>query len=115
MRFELKAETAGDFLRGLRRELRVTQSELARATWFDRESITRIELGREPRLPTLRRLIAALGGRMELVARFERPLEALAEDFVDRRDATFKERCRKQHERNLKRWAARKTPVYASR
>jgi predicted DNA-binding protein (UPF0278 family) len=30
----------------------------------------------------LRRLAAALGGRLELAARFERPLEALSEDYL---------------------------------
>ncbi|HEX4048676.1 MAG TPA: hypothetical protein VH309_12610 [Elusimicrobiota bacterium] len=33
----------------------------------------------------LRRLVAAFGGRMEFAARFERPIEALAEDFLRER------------------------------
>jgi hypothetical protein len=39
----------------------------------------------------LRHLAAALGGRMEIAARFERPLEALAEDY-------YRERLRAQRE-----------------
>ncbi len=42
-----------------------------------------------------RHLAAALGGRMEFAARFERPVEALAEDF-------FRERLREQQERTAR-------------
>ena len=44
----------------------------------------------------LRHLAAALGGRMELAARFERPVEALAEDY-------FRERLRENRERMVRR------------
>jgi hypothetical protein len=44
----------------------------------------------------LRHLVAALGGRMELAARFERPMEALAEDY-------FRERLRENRERIVRR------------
>ena len=44
----------------------------------------------------LRHLAAALGGRMEFAARFERPVEALAEDYV-------RERLRENRERLLRR------------
>lgn len=33
----------------------------------------------------LRHLVAAFGGRMEFAARFERPVEALAEDYLSER------------------------------
>jgi hypothetical protein len=44
----------------------------------------------------LRHLVAALGGRMEFAARFERPVEALAEDY-------FRERLRENRERMVRR------------
>jgi predicted transcriptional regulator len=99
---ELQAETAAEFVRGLRDELCVTQLELARKTWTDRALIARLERGREPRLPTLRRLVASLGGRMELVARFERPLEALAEDFIADRLLEWKNRDRRRFEKRMR-------------
>jgi hypothetical protein len=43
----------------------------------------------------LRHLVAAFGGRMEFAARFERPVEALAQDF-------FRERLREQQERTAR-------------
>ena len=48
----------------------------------------------------LRHLAAALGGRMELAARYERPLEALAEDYLQERRRADRERtARKDFER----------------
>jgi hypothetical protein len=48
----------------------------------------------------LRHLVAALGGRMELAARHERPLRALAEDYLwERRRADRKRAARRDFER----------------
>jgi hypothetical protein len=44
----------------------------------------------------LRHLVAAFGGRMEFAARFERPVQTLAEDY-------FVERLRESRERDLRR------------
>ncbi|MBI3565630.1 MAG: helix-turn-helix domain-containing protein [Elusimicrobia bacterium] len=99
----LRAESTAGFVRTLRGALRVTQRELAQRTFTDRALIARLEAGREPRLPTLRRLVASLGGRLELAARFERPLEALAESFVEPRLAFRAERDAGRRERHWKR------------
>jgi hypothetical protein len=51
----------------------------------------------------LRHLVAALGGRMEIAARFERPVEALAEDYFRERQREKRERAaRKDFERAWK-------------
>lgn len=100
---ELKAESSAEFLRGLREALCSSQEQLSRRTWTSRALIARIELGREPRLPTLRRLVASLGGRLELVARFERPLEALAEDFIADRLEALRLRDERRVARNIAR------------
>ena len=51
----------------------------------------------------LRHLVAALGGRMELAARFERPLEALAEDYLsEHRRAEREKTARRDFERAWK-------------
>lgn len=101
---EMHAGSTQEFVRRLRTALRVTQRELADRTMFDRAVIARLETGLEPRLPTLRRLVASLGGRLELAARFERPLEVLAESFVEPRLAFRDERDRARQERH---WAKR--------
>lgn len=107
MKHEVRAETGSLLIKEVRREIGASQAEVARRTWFDAAMIARIELGREPCLPTLRRLLAALGGRLELAAHFERPLEMIAEDFLETRLEARLERERRQHERNVARWASR--------
>jgi len=52
---------------------------------------------------SLRHLVAALGGRMEFAARFERPLEALANDYIqERRRADREKTARRDFERAWK-------------
>ena len=51
----------------------------------------------------LRHMVAALGGRMEFAARFERPVETLAEDYFQERLRQGRERrARKDFERAWK-------------
>lgn len=51
----------------------------------------------------LRHLVAAFGGRMEFAARFERPLEALTEDyFRERRRSGLDTASRRDYERAWK-------------
>lgn len=51
----------------------------------------------------LRHLVAAFGGRMEFAARFERPVEALAEDyFRERRSRGLESSTRRDFERAWK-------------
>lgn len=97
---ELRAETAANLVLTLRHELCATQREFAAKARVERAVVARIELGREAKFSTLRRLIASFGGRLELYARFERPMEALAEDFLPERDRRFN---RLQDERRARR------------
>jgi len=56
---------AAEVLRTARREAQLTQAELARRAGVSQQVVSRIETGRtEPTLPTLRRLVAAAGGRV---------------------------------------------------
>lgn len=87
----IQEESPAAFSRTMRRRTRLTQTEFSRHSGVERALIARLEGGREPKLTTLRRLVASLGGRMELAARFERPLEALAEDFLRRREDAWRE------------------------
>lgn len=51
----------------------------------------------------LRHLVAAFGGRMEFAARFERPIEALAEDYIrERRRGDLEAASRRDFDRAWK-------------
>lgn len=55
----------------LRHRRQVTQSELATALGIDPTSLSRRERSADPHLSTIREQVEALGGRLELVARFD--------------------------------------------
>jgi len=57
-------------LKALRELLHMTQEELARTAGMTQPQISRMEKGTDARLSTLRALVAALGGKLELRATF---------------------------------------------
>jgi transcriptional regulator with XRE-family HTH domain len=57
-------------LHELRERCGVTQEELASRIDTSRPNVSRIERGDDIRLSTLQRYVAALGGELEIVARF---------------------------------------------
>jgi len=57
-------------LQALRQQLGVTQTELAEASGFTQGEISRIEQREDHMVSTLRRLVRALGGDLEVHARF---------------------------------------------
>lgn len=61
---------AGAALRRLRLGRRVTQQELADRLGTTQPEISKLERRRDVRLSTMRAYVAALGGRLELAARF---------------------------------------------
>ena len=56
-------------LRALRRELGLTQKDLADMLDVDQPAVSKLERCQDYRVGTLARLVAALGGRLELIAR----------------------------------------------
>lgn len=61
-------------LRDLRKAMRLTQSRLAKKLRVGQDSVSRIEQRTDMLLSTLRGYVAAMGGELELVARFpDRP------------------------------------------
>jgi DNA-binding XRE family transcriptional regulator len=65
---ESDAELAEGGLRELRESLGVTQQELARLADMAQSEISRIEGRPDVRLATLRRIVQALGGDLEVIA-----------------------------------------------
>ncbi len=57
-------------LQALRQQLGVTQAELAETSGFAQGEISRIEQREDHMVSTLRRLVRALGGEIEIHARF---------------------------------------------
>ncbi len=66
-------------LRDLRKALDLTQARLAEVLNIGQDSVSRLEQRSDLMLSTLRGYVAALGGRLELIARFpDRPDVALS-------------------------------------
>ena len=58
-------------LRELRETLKVPQSRIARVTGIKQSNLSRSEKQRDMQIDTLRKIVAALGGKLELIARFK--------------------------------------------
>jgi len=78
-------------LKDLRQAMQKTQVELAEALHIGQESVSRLEKRSDMLLSTLRGYVEAMGGKLELVARFpNRPpmvIEHLADKLTDRKRA----------------------------
>ncbi len=57
-------------LRGLRRELELTQEEVGRSAQMTQSELSRLEARRDHLTSTLRRYVEALGGKLEITAVF---------------------------------------------
>ena len=64
------AEVREATLRELRRDLDLTQTELAEAAAMTQSELSRLESRADHRLSTLRRYVQALGGELEITAVF---------------------------------------------
>ena len=82
---EARADTVAFNLAQLRRHRRLTQSELARTLERTQASISAMESADDNRLSTWRKVIEAMGGRLELVAVFDN--ERIALPYPDTIDA----------------------------
>jgi transcriptional regulator with XRE-family HTH domain len=58
-------------LRELRQTLNVPQSRVARTTGIKQSNLSRLERQSDMQIATLRKIVAALGGKLEIVARFK--------------------------------------------
>lgn len=86
-------------LRDIRTAAARTQQELARTLGVGQDTISRIERRSDLLLSTLRRYIEAMGGRLELVARFpDRPAVLIEHLVDDSREESSSRRTTQVHE-----------------
>ena len=69
MRERMLASVSGAQLADIRRQLGLTQTQLAEASGLSQARISQIENGREVSLDTLRAYVVGLGGHLDIVAR----------------------------------------------
>lgn len=55
----------------LRESLNLTQAQVAKASGIKTPNLSRLERQKNMKVDTLRKVVAALGGRLEIVARFK--------------------------------------------
>lgn len=58
-------------LRELRESLKLTQEQVARRAGLKTPNVSRLEHQSEMQLATLRKVVKALGGKLEIIARFQ--------------------------------------------
>ncbi len=58
-------------LRDLRESLSVTQAQVSRKTGIKPSNLSRLERQPDMQIATLRKIIAALGGKLEIIAKFK--------------------------------------------
>ena len=69
MREQMLASVSGGQLAAIRKQLGVTQTQLAEATGLSQARISQIENGDVTSLETLRAYVTGLGGHLDIVAR----------------------------------------------
>jgi len=58
-------------LRELRQTLKVPQSRVAKAAGIKQSNLSRLEKQSDMQIATLRKIVSALGGKLEVIARFK--------------------------------------------
>ena len=71
MREQMLASVSGTQLAEIRKQLGMTQAQLAEAARVSQARISQIENGEVTSLETLRAYVAGLGGHLEIVARID--------------------------------------------
>jgi predicted transcriptional regulator len=55
----------------LRKSLKITQAQISRKTGIKTSNLSRLERQSDMQIATLRKIIAAMGGKLEIIARFK--------------------------------------------
>ena len=106
-KIERRAVELATTLKDLREALARTQVELAQSLGVGQDTISRIERSSDMLLSTLRRYIEAMGGRLELVARFPNRSPLLIEQIAADTPARAKGRAGRKVRSSAKRAEAR--------
>ena len=65
---ELRQEA---LLKELRESLKITQAQMAKKTGIKAPNLSRLEKQGDMQITTLRKIVSALGGKLEIIARFD--------------------------------------------
>lgn len=77
--------SAGSWVRFLRTNLRMNQKDLARRARMDQGHLAKIEAGKwEPTLETIKKIFGAMGCRLAIEPRLEKPFEGLLREQARR-------------------------------
>ena len=58
-------------LRDLRQSLKITQAQVSKQTGIKTSNLSRLERQPDMQITTLRKIVVALGGKLEIIARFK--------------------------------------------
>lgn len=106
-KIERRAVEIAATLKDLREAFAHTQADLAQSLGVGQDTISRIERRSDLLLSTLRRYVEAMGGRLELVARFPNRSPLVIEQLATNNPAHSKRRSSSKMRRNAKRVEAR--------
>lgn len=106
-KIERRAVELATTLKDLREAFAHTQVELAQSLGVGQDTISRIERRSDMLLSTLRRYVEAMGGRLELVARFPNRSPLVIEQLATDKPAHSKARAGAKSHRSVKRVDAR--------
>lgn len=106
-KIERRAVELATTLKDLREAFAHTQVELAQSLGVGQDTISRIERRSDMLLSTLRRYVEAMGGRLELVARFPNRSPLVIEQLAADKPAHAKARAGTKARRSVKRVDAR--------
>lgn len=94
-------------LKDLREAVEQTQEELAASLGVGQDTVSRIERRSDVLLSTLRRYVAAMGGELELVARFPNRSPLIIEHIAAQPPARAKQRVARKRSKSTTRRSAR--------
>jgi len=82
----------------LRKGRKISQEKIAAALGIGQMQISRLERRKDPRLSTMQRTVAAMGGQLTLIATFpdQEPVILASAPFTDRPKAAQRKKTRKQ-------------------
>ena len=85
-------------LAGLRKERKISQEKIAAALGIGQMQISRLERRKDPRLSTMHRTVAAMGGQLTLIATFpdQEPVILATAPFAKVPRAAGKKKARKK-------------------
>jgi transcriptional regulator with XRE-family HTH domain len=75
-----------ELIAALRKERKISQATVAKALGIGQMQISRLEKRKDPRLSTMARTVAAMGGQLTMIATFpdQEPVVLVASEFAEK-------------------------------